>query len=172
MKKILAVLLSLCLVFGLCGCTFLDDIKDMAKNGEATPKTFDFEGVSIELTTDFLRMDFVSEDFDFVVGSGDITVLGLKADFEGTDISDYTTLEFAENFKNSLENIKADDVTEVDGIATFKYVTTEEEENLANDVMIYKGTNCFWVIWFSVTDTEYDTYHADIVSYAKTVKCN
>ena len=58
MKKILAVILTFaCLAISLSGCTFLKDATDLVLNDEAKAKTFEFDGISIELTTDFLRMD-------------------------------------------------------------------------------------------------------------------
>ena len=74
MKKVLALFMVICFMTTLCGCTFLKDVSDLS--GKEEPKTFQFDGVSIELTTEFLRMDFISKDYDFVVGTDDLTVMG------------------------------------------------------------------------------------------------
>lgn len=78
MRKFLSVLMVICLMFSLCGCAFLRDVADSTVNNDEKVKVFDFEGLSIELTTDFLRMDFISEDYDVIVGDGEITVMGIK----------------------------------------------------------------------------------------------
>lgn len=80
MKKVLSVLMVLCLVVSLAGCDFLKDVADSAKVEE--PKTFEFDGISIELTTNFLRMEFISDEYDFIVGDEILSVFGIKVDTE------------------------------------------------------------------------------------------
>ena len=47
MKKLLSVLVTICLFISLCGCTFLKDVTDFALNDEAVAKTFRFDVISI-----------------------------------------------------------------------------------------------------------------------------
>ena len=96
MKKFFAVLMVVLLTFSLCGCDFLKDVSDMAQNKVAQAKTFEFDGLSIDLTTDFMRMNFVDEDYDFIVGTVGITIMGAKWLNSETELGDFTVTEFAE----------------------------------------------------------------------------
>lgn len=171
MKKIISVLLAVCLLFLLCGCTFFKDINDFALNDEAVEKTFEFDGISIELTTDFLRMDSLKEDYDFVVGTKTLCVLGLKMPDSETELGDFTVKEYAENFHSLVEELGPDEVTEIDGIPTFKYRDTDEEGEMTLALTFYRGSDCFWVIFFSAETENFDGLYSDICKYAKTVKC-
>ena len=132
MKKILAVILALvCFMMCLSGCTFLKDVTDLVLNDEAKAKTFEFDGISIELTTDFLRMDSLKEDYDFAVGSETVSVLGLKMLDSETEMGNASVKEFAEEFHSLVEELGAEEITEIDGIPTFKYQSTEEDAGVA-----------------------------------------
>lgn len=172
MKKVLAVLLSLCLALSLCACNFVKDIADMAASGEATAKTFEFEGISIELTTDFLRMDFVSEDYEFVVGDENVSVFGMKIDFEETDLSDYSALEFAKYFRDLMSEDNPTEVIEIEGIPSMQYASNEDGEEQTIVLMFYKASNRFWIISFGVSSSDYEEFYPQIKGYAKSVKCD
>ena len=171
MKRILAVLLVLCLSVSVSGCAFFGDVADLAKNDVAKEKTFDLEGLSIELTTDFLQMDFISEDYDFVIGDGTLSILGLKIEHDDTALKDLTTLQFAEYFRSVMEENKPDEVTEVDSIPTMQYTAKTDGLDQVVVVKFYKSTDGFWMLCFSVTASQFDDVSDDINKYAKTVKC-
>ena len=171
MKKILSFLLVVCLLFSLSGCDFIADIADNAINDEVKPKTFEFEGISIELTTEFLRMDFISDDYEFVVGNGEISVFGMKLPFEETELGECSVQEIAEYFHSAMEEDKPTEVTQIDGIPTFQYSAVEDGETQTIAVMMYKAKDCFWMLLFGgETDDFYDEYD-EICRYAKSVKC-
>ncbi len=172
MKKVLVILVSLCLALSLCACNFVKDIADMAANDKATQKTFEFEGISIELTTDFLRMDFVSEDYEFVVGDENIALFGMKIDFEESDLSNYSALEFAKYFRDLMSEDNPTEVAEVEGIPSMQYVSTEDGEEQTIILMFYKASDCFWILGFGVSSSDYEEFYPEIKGYAKTVKCD
>ena len=69
MKKFITVILAVCFILSLSGCSFLKDVSDMAQNEIPQAKTFKADGLSIDLTTDFLNMDFVDKDYNFIIGA-------------------------------------------------------------------------------------------------------
>lgn len=170
MKKIFAVLLAFCLLFTLVGCDFIKDVADSTKIEES--KVFDFDGISIELTTDFLRMDFVSEDYEFIVGNEDLTIMGIKIPNSETEMSQLTVTEFAENFRSLLmQNNEVTEIAEMDEIPTMQYCEDSDEGEQTVAMMYYKATDCFWIVCFAAFSDEFDDMYDDICKYAKTVKC-
>ena len=172
MKKVLAILMSFCLALSLCACNFVKDIADMAASDKAVKKTFEFEGISMELTTDFLRMDFVSEDYEFVVGDENIAIFGMKIDFEESDLSNYSALEFAKYFRDLMSEDNPTEVAEVEGIPSMQYASTEDGEEQTIILMFYKASDCFWILGFGVSFSDYEEFYPEIKGYAKTVKCD
>lgn len=172
MKRIISVLLVLVLCVGLfCGCDTLTDVLDSTEAEKA--KTFEFEGLSIELTTDFLRMNFVAEEFDFVVGNEEIAVMGLKVPADDMDLSDVTALDYAKTVHSGMEEQNPTEVTELGGIPTFQYEALSDEDELQRfAVMFYKGNNCFWVVMFGAETDDFAENYDEICKYAKTVKCS
>lgn len=172
MKKAFSFGLIILICFSFCGCGFLGDVADMANNDEAVAKVFDLDGISIELTSDFLRMDFVNEDFDFIVGTEYLTVMGIKVDDDGSGIIDYSVLEFAEQFRSLLESDEPSEITVTDGIPTFQYRSVSDDVDQTNAVMFYKGSDCFWTVSFITNTDVFDGTYDEILKYAKTVKCD
>ncbi len=171
MKKILAVLMALCLIFSLCGCDFLKDVSDKAANDVAKPKTFEMDGVSIELTTDFLQMDFVDEDYDFIIGDETLTIMGEKFLNSETDFGDFSAQEFAEYHRFLLENINPTIISDLEGIPTMKYTTTKDDgKEITASLMYYKAKDCFWILTFATDSDKFLKLNKDINEYAKSVK--
>ena len=167
MKKLLALFMAICLVFSLCSCTFLKDVSD--SGGIEKPKIFEFDGISIELTTDFLRMDFISEEYDFVIGNDGLTVMGMKVPFE--DNTDISVMDYAETFHSAFSSYNPTKITQIEDIPTFQYVIRDKDDDLRAAVTFYKGTDCFWVILFTEETDDFNEHYSDICKYAKSVKC-
>ncbi len=168
MKKILSMLLTFCLLLSLCGCTFLSDVAEMGEKEE--PKTFEFDDVSIELTTKYLRMDFISEDYEFVVGNTELSIFGTKVEHDETDLQKLTVLEFAEYFRGLMLSNNPTEISEIDGIPTMQYIATEDSKEYTNVVKFYKSDDSFWMISFVILSEKYDDMSDDIRKFAKTVK--
>ena len=171
MRKIFATLMAVYLIFSLCGCDFLKDVSDKAANDVAKPKTFEMDGVSIELTTDFLQMDFVDEDYDFIIGDETLTIMGEKWLNSDTELGDFTVQEFAEYHRFLLEKVNPTILNDMDGIPTMKYTTSKnKDEDITAAVMYYKADDCFWIITFACNSDEFLKIYNDICEYAKSVK--
>lgn len=171
MKKILSILMVVCLIFSLSACDFAGDVVDSTLNIKADPKTFEFDGLSIELTTDFLRMDFISEEYDFVVGSEDLTVMGIKWPHTETGLGDLPVIEFAKNFRSLMLESNPTSVTEISGVPYMQYSADEGDGEQTIGVTFYKNDDCFWVLCFGAPSENFDKEYDNICKYAKSVKC-
>lgn len=171
MKKVLSVVVVLVLCLSLCGCAFARDVADSTLNIKEKAKTFYFDGISIELTTDFLQMDFISDDYDFIVGTEDLTIMGIKLLNSETQMGDCTVDEFAENFRSLLLENNPTEIIKIDGIPAMQYISTEGDDVQTIAVMYYKGSDCFWVLCFAAESDDFVENYNDICKYAKSVKC-
>ncbi len=171
MKRVVSVLLAVCLLVCFGGCAFVSDIADMAGNEVAKSKTFDLEGVTIVLTTDFLRMDFISEEYDFIVGNDQLTVLGTRLPHEETAAGDMTVAEFAAYFRDLMADSAPTPLTLLDGIPTMQIRVVDEEDDQTMAMMFYEGTDCFWMLCFSAATADFQALYGDICRYAKSVTC-
>ena len=169
-KRILILAMTLSLAIAFCGCDFLKDVADSSIIERS--KTFDLDGVSIELTTEFLRMDFISEDFDFIIGDGTVTIMGVKVENGENDLGELTVLEFAEYFRSLMEENDPTEITDIDGIPMMQYSSTDDDGDAQTvAVMYYKAADCFWTVCFSASSEDFDEVYDDICKYAKTVEC-
>ena len=171
MKRLLVVLLAVCMTFSLCACTFAKDVADSTLNIKAKAKTFEFDGISIELTTDFMRMDFISEEYDFIVGTETLTLMGIKMDNGETALGDMPVKDFAENFRSLMLDSNPTKITLIDNIPTMQYTASEDGEEQTIAVMFYKASDCFYVLCFGADSEDFNEQYEDICKYAKTVKC-
>ena len=171
MRKITAIIITFLLAFAFCGCTTLKDVGDYVENDQPKPKTFEYDGISIDLTADFLRMDFVDEDCDFIIGDGDLTIMGEKWLNSETELGDFTVQEFAEYHRFLLEKINPTILSDLDGIPTMKYTTTGDDgKDITAAVMYYKAKDCFWILTFATDSDIFLKTYDDISEYAKSVK--
>lgn len=171
MKKLFAILLTLSLMFAVCGCDFLKDAADLAANPIAQAKTFEVEGISIDLTTDFLQMDFVNEDYDFIIGDKTLTIMGEKFLNSETELGEFTVNEFAEYHRFLLEKINPTELSDLGGIPTMQYTTSSDDGgNITAAVMYYKAEDCFWVITFAADSEKFSKIYDDICEYAESVE--
>lgn len=171
MRKISAVLLVFCLMLSLCACDFLKDVTDMALNETEKPKTFDLDGVTIELTTNFIRMDELDDGYDFIVGDPEISILGTKVPFDEYDIGECSVMDYAQSYYDILEVAEKTEISEIDGIPTMNCVFEGDDGDSSTAIMFYKGEDAFWVIMFSSDSEIFDGLYEEICGYAKTVKC-
>ena len=171
MKKLIAVILAVCFIFSLSGCSFLKDVSDMAQNEIPQAKTFKADGLSIDLTTDFLQMDFVDKDYNFIIGNDDLTVMGEKWLNSDTELGDFTVGEFAEYHRFLLEKINPTILNDMDGIPTMKYTTTADDGGeITAAVMYYKSDDSFWIVTFAADTDKFLKLYDEICTYAKSVK--
>lgn len=171
MKKFITVILAVCFIFSLSGCSFLKDVSDMAQNEIPQAKTFKADGLSIDLTTDFLNMDFINKEYNFIIGNDDLTVMGEKWLNTETELGDFTVGEFAEYHRFLLEKINPTILNDMDGIPTMKYTTTADDGGeITAAVMYYKATDGFWIVTFAADTDKFLKLYDEICTYAKSVK--
>ena len=183
MKKIIAVILVVCMAASLCACNstsnlkdLTSDLKDSVQNLKPEAKTFEFDGASIDLNTDFLRMEFLEENFEFVVGDGDITVMGfyLSAEEFGVENADenFSVTTLAAFYRGATAaNGSPSELSEHSGIPYFEYTETADGEEQTNLFTFYKTSEDFLVIIFAFDSASAETLRHTALGYAETVKC-
>lgn len=175
MKKLLAFALAICMLFSLTGCSFITDLSDSVNNIIPDEKTFEFEGVSIKLNTDFLRMEFVDEDYDFIVGDGDVTVMGQKVPLNELELEfgDIDAKRYAELCLESLAvNYECTELSEHKNIPYFEYVTGyEDDEKQINLTVFYETSDAFLIMVFAFSANDAEKLRPISLSYAETVSC-
>lgn len=171
MKKL--VFATVCLFFGiaLCSCTLIQNLAVAMNEKETEPKTFGCEGLTVELTDEFMTMDFISEDYDLILGDGDVTVLAKHVDLEGDILDSVTPYSYALTFKDELETGTVSDVmTTQDGLSYLEHAV-EDDEGVINYVYtFYKDGTGIWFVAFGMDDEVYDECFERCLYYAATVK--
>lgn len=173
MKKIIAIIAVLCMVFSLASCKMAEDVVDSTLNVVPKSKVFEKDGFSIELTTDFISTEMSGESYSMVVSDGEISLMTIKSDLSETALADYTAKQYAEYFRDIMaqnESISPTEVKDVEGIPVFEY-GSGEDSSIKAITAIYKSGGQFWVALFTIENEKYDERYSDIIGYAKTVKC-
>ena len=170
MKRIIGIVICVAMIFSLSSCAFFEDILTRSVNIVEKEKVFTFEDISITLTTDFMTMDFISEDYSFIWGDGDVTVMGMEA-FVGKEYMENITAEdYAVVFEDELEGTESDDIGDLNGIPTIKYEAESDGELYRYLVCIYETADGFWVVMFGSEEDIYEKQYENICTYAKSVK--
>ena len=162
MKKLLSLLLSLCLVFGLAGCGAAEDAAE-----EVTDQLFQKTGFSITLPSDAQdnSVKETAETEPFLLIAGDITICAAeqyKLDY-GYDMT-------AEEYANVLveANGYSCPVELKDGIATFSF---EEAASGLTYLCITKVTDSsFWYINATCKTDLYEANQETMWKYLTSVK--
>lgn len=174
MKRLISILICVAMMFSLCACDLVDDIADMTENVQAVPKTFEYNDFTIELTSDFLTMDFVDDEYDFIWGTTQITIMGLLAEMEPDVLENITAFDYATAYREEIKkaNIEPSKIEDLDGIPVMKYTTDSAMGELSVMTAFYKGSQGVWVVLYNVRTDIYDENYKAICQYAKSVKCN
>jgi len=165
MKKIISILVCVAILASLSSCAFARDFFDMSVNVVEKEKSFEYEDFSIMLTTSFLTVDFISEEYSFIWGDGDVTVMGLEVDLEGVSAEDYA-VAFAEN----LGYADGECVGELDGIPTIEYEAENDGELFRYLVFVYESADGFWVVIMGSEEDIYEEQYENICKYARSVQ--
>ena len=172
MKKFIALVLCLSVLFSLCGCSLTKDIVDSTVNTKAVEKEFEHEDFKITLTSDFLTMDFVNEKCDFIWGTEDVTVLGILAELESDVLKNITAADYAKVYCNEVENIDASQLKTLDDIPIVEYEAENDGKTFKYLVSFYKSSKGVWVVMFSAEPDYYSANYDVICKYAKSVRCD
>ncbi len=163
MRKIISVIACFAILFCLCSCGFDAENLDKLINGEPKVKVFQIDGLYIELNRDFMKMNFISDEYDFIFGDGDVTVLGLYSAVEGV-----TAEEYAEYFYESLEGADPAGVTKVGEVPTVGYTSVDDEVH-RYIVAFYETDGGIWSVTFGGEERSYNERYEDICKYIKSV---
>ncbi len=173
MKKLVLILLCVSMVLSLTACGFSKRIVEAAENKAETVKTFRCDDLSIELTNDFMTMNFIDDTYNFIWGSGDVTVMGLYSEFEDDILQNMDVFEYAQAFRDNLSESDPSEVTLLDTIPTIEHTTIDEKgEKMIYLLAFYKAEHGIWLVTFGAEEDDYSEHYSDICKYAKTVKCN
>lgn len=157
MKRFLLVLTTLVLLVSLVSC------------GEAKPKTFTAEGVSVTLTDDFTKCSV--DGYTVAYDSKDVAVLVLKeafSDFQGVEL---TLNEYASLVRQSNLSRNPTEVIEKDGVYTMEFSFFNEDEEVTYKYLcaMYESDDAFWLIQFACKESSYDSLADTLMTYAKSV---
>ena len=139
-------------------------------SGDAEPKTFSVDGMSITLTDDF--NEIYIQGYTKVYDSSRVAVFALKESFTlFEDAENYTLAEYAALLIeiNGLTNVSP---SSAEGLTFFEY----EFENPNTQVMyhyysfVYKTDDAFWMIQFSTEANNASAYEEQIFNWAKSVE--
>ena len=169
MKKIISIIACTAMLFSLSSCAFVRDLLVMNAFVVARDREFSYEDLSVTLTTDFMTMDFISEDYLFIWGDGDVTVMGTEALLEEDVIGAVSAADYAEIFADNLGITEEDAIGELDGIPTIRYDVFNDEP-YTYLVCIYESSDGFWVVVFGSEAEVYEEHYEEICKYAKSVK--
>lgn len=161
MKKTRAFLaLALALSLLLCGCSGLF--------GE-DPKTFSKAGMSITLDEGFMERELIS--YTAVYESVDIAVFALKEEFslfEGTGYGANTTLKEYAELVIEANGIDCRVTTE-GSLTGFRYEKEAGGKEVTYCAYVYKSSDAFWLVQFSVVSSQYEKNKDKIADFAASV---
>ncbi len=163
-KKGLVVLISAAVIGFILGFV----ITRVLLFGDAKPKLFAEEGVSITLTSDFKKVNLEGSTLAF--DSRDVAVFMTEEKFAFmSELEDYTVTEYGELVINA-NGFDSELITN-DGLIHFEY---EAENTKLGKIYryfsyVYKDDDAFWLIQFATETQNVDKYKDQIVSWAKSV---
>jgi len=159
MKKHIALLLAVFLIFVFCGC-----------GSESEKKDFHVSGMTISLDRGFNGKDYGI--FTACYESSDMLIAILKEEFDvlkdiGIDEKN-TVKEYAGTVmrNNGLD----EDIVEKDELTGFSFEQTVDDESYMYNAYVYKAEDSFWLIQFTTYSDKYEELQGKIEEYAKSVK--
>lgn len=171
MKKFFSLLIVSILLFSLCSCDSLEDALDALD--AAKIKTFQVENLSIDLNENFYRMDRLAEQFDFCISSEDMVIFGSRVDFAENDLSGVSLWDYAEAFRNNMDQSTMSELTDLNGIPTMQYEAYDNDnEKQIVFIALYEASDCFWMLQFISEKDDFRENAPLIHQYAQSVKCN
>lgn len=165
MKKIIALLTALVLVFAFTACGKSDSGKEVV-----------FGEMKITLPADFTdRNDLIPEESEisylYANGAMNVAFVALteqKSDFEGTKVKsldDYLQTQH----DNSKGGENTSEIIEDNGLKYFVYVTTPETTPFKYFSTAYETDDAYWFVQFYTTEELYPSYQQNFLKWAHTV---
>ena len=165
MKKFIALLTLLVMIFSLCGCDALEDLF------ESDPKTFTAGAFSITLTEDFTKIkegEYEEYEGFFAAYKSDyVHVLVLQELYE--DIGEEMTLDEYIELSLEVNDMPGKAVKDGEGYRFVTYIENEDGENMFYRACYYEGEDGFYVVSFVTPQDNLDEYGSDFEKWAESV---
>ena len=162
MKKILAIVLTVCMLLSLVGCG--------KKAYKAKAAEFSSDGITITLTKAFKEK--IYEGYTVCYDSKDVAVFILKESYSlNENYKDMTVERYAYSVRNAISDKKPTQVTRKDGLVYMEYEFNNEGSGTVFKYFaaMYKGVDAFWLVQFACDTEAYSEYFPYFVQWAKTV---
>ncbi len=157
MKKIIALLLAVAMLLGLCACG-------------TKPKEFAVKEMKITLTDAFKERDL--EGYDKSFDSSKAAVFVLREDKSQLGGLTLTLKEYADLVHSSNVNRNPGEVKEEEGIFCFEYDNKNEDTGTVYHyyTAMFESGQAFWIVQFATRQDDWAKLRPEILSYAKSVK--
>lgn len=159
MKKLLSLLLVLATLLALSSC------------GEAAPKDFSSNGMTITLTDDF--KENTQQGYTVCYESSDVAVFVLKESFSlQQNLGELTLDEYAEVVRNVNSSKSPTEISKADGLTSMEYSFFNENMNQNHKYFctMFKSSDAFWLVQFVCIEDVYDTHMDSFLNWAKSIK--
>lgn len=167
MKRLICLILAMLLSLSLCACDAAENVLDTLT--KAKPKTFTVDALTLELTDDFFRLDMLAKDFDFAIGSEDITILGTNMG----DAGDMSAWDFAVALREGMGSETVTEVADLEGIPTMLYTVMDDDgEEMTFMYAIYIASDGLWLLQFGFESEDFEELYPLVKQYACSVTCN
>ena len=151
----------------LCACDAAEELGQ-----KLNAKTFTEGTLTIQLTRDFLRMDILAQDFDFCVGSGDVSIFAIRLDYEELDIAGVSAWDYAQAYRAGSDRDTISEVTAVGEIPTVQYKVYDDDGDLQTVLgAFYEASDCLWFLQFVFDTEDYDELYPQVEQYVLSVTC-
>lgn len=153
----------------LIACIIVGVIIGLLPNLLSNPKPKVFastEGITITLTDEFTRKDH--NVFTDMYSSSKVSVAIFKEEyFNDTNI---TVSEYGRLFLD-VNDLKSTSLNDIDGMTCFEFSQrNSENKDYSYLGVVFKDTDCFWVVQFAARQEDYDEYRPQFIEWAKTIK--
>ena len=171
-RKGILVICSLMLVCSLIGCAIgiMAAQNDIARK-EMKEKTFVSNGMEITLNDAFWESEF--EGYTATFSSRKAVVFALQEEFDLVPgFGDYTLEEYGQLVLQANGLSKTTQLQKKNGLTYFEY-EREVSEKMGEYyylAVVYKASNAFWLIQFSVPAENKDDYQQDFLKWAESVE--
>ena len=158
MKKILSLVLTLVMLVTFASC------------GEANPKNFSAQGMTVTLTDAF--KENTQAGYTVCYESSEVAVFILKESFSlQAGVENLTLDEYADLVRQSNASKSPTEIAKQDGFYTMEYNFLNESENQTYSYYctMFKGTDAFWLVQFACKEGDYASYKETFLNWAKTI---
>lgn len=170
MKRIISILVCVAILASLSSCAFVKDLMTRSVNLLEREKEFVFEDLSITLTTSFMTLDFINDEFSFIWGDGNVTVMGIEVDVGEEMIKEVSTEDYAAVYASELEGVSEDDIGDLNGIPTILYSVDNGDGVFTYLICFYETSDSFWVVMLGSEEDIYEEEYDNICKYAASVQ--